>query len=348
VRVSDSDLNHILQHSKSLYPHLVGKRLFITGGTGFIGKWLLESILSLNQQHDLRIKAQILSRDPSRFITEYRHLEDQDSFSYLTGNIQDFCFPDQEFDYLIHAAADASARLNEEQPLVMVDTIVEGTRRVLEFARQKRIKRVLFISSGAVYGRQPPAVSNLPEEFNGGPDLGVSNSAYGEAKRLAEILCSIYRMKYDIEVVTARCFAFVGPYLNLDIHFAIGNFIRDGLEKRPIKIKGDGSPLRSYLYAADLAVWLLTILCKGQSGTVYNVGSDRALSIADLAQTVAGCFEIPPEVIISQKQDLNAQPERYVPDISRAKAELGLSCLTNLEDSIKRTIEFYQAEYSSS
>jgi nucleoside-diphosphate-sugar epimerase len=347
VRISDSDSSIILKNTKLLLPHLACKRLFITGGTGFIGKWLLEGLLSANQQHDLRMKAQILSRDPSRFAEEHPHLIEQDIFSYLTGNIQDFRFPNQEFDCLIHAATDASAKQNEENPLTMIDTIVNGTRRALEFARQKRIKRVLFISSGAVYGKQPASVAKLPETFNGGPDLGGANSAYGEAKRLAELLCSIYRLKYDIEVVTARCFAFVGPYLNLDIHFAIGNFIRDGLEKRPIIIKGDGSPLRSYLYAADLVVWLLTILCKGQSGRVYNVGSEHATSIADLAQTVAGSFDVSPEVFVAKKQDLNVQPERYVPDISRAKEELGLSCLTNLEDSIKRTIEFYQAEYLS-
>ncbi|MBA7696316.1 dTDP-glucose 4,6-dehydratase [subsurface metagenome] len=175
------------------------------------------------------------------------------------------------------------------------------------------------------------------------PDSTHSMSAYGQAKRMAELLCSIYQNQHGLEVVIARCFAFVGPYLNLDIHYAVGNFIRDGLNGKTIQVLGDGSPLRSYLYAADLAIWLWTILLKGQSGRAYNVGSDKEINIADLALRVSKYFPQRPEVKIAQTPVPSKAPERYVPCIDRAKKELKLQCWIELDEAIRRTIDFYKS-----
>src|SRR5260370_33188789 len=100
----------------------------------------------------------------------------------------------------------------------------------------------------------------------GAPDTMDANSAYGEGKRMAELLCAIYRKSYGIETKIARGFAFVGPYMQLDTHFAIGNFVSDSLAGQCIEVRGDGTPLRSYLYASDLMVWLWTILTRGKAG----------------------------------------------------------------------------------
>ncbi|MBU2647038.1 NAD(P)-dependent oxidoreductase [bacterium] len=338
----EQDIRYILNHTKDLWESLRGRKILMTGGTGFFGKWLLQSFAEANTTLNLNAQLHILSRTPDRFRQIFPYLSEKRGIFFQQGDVRNFSIPEASFDYIIHAATEASVELNVENPLLMVDTIIEGTRSVLDFARSSGAKKVLFVSSGAVYGRQPAELSHIPETYTGGPDLSHPGAAYGEAKRLAELLCSVYFRQYQIETVIARCFAFVGPYLPLDLHFAIGNFIRDGLEKRPIRILGDGTTLRSYLYAADLAIWLWTLLLQGKSGQTYNVGSDREISILELARKVCDAFEDKIEVTVAQQPVPGKVPERYVPDISLAKRELGLDCWIDIDDAIRRTIRFYR------
>jgi dTDP-glucose 4,6-dehydratase len=222
----------------------------------------------------------------------------------------------------------------------MYDTIVEGTRHTLDFAARCSAEKVLLTSSGAVYGRQPSEMARVPETYENPENDADQRSAYADGKRAAEKLCSQYSEKYGIEISIARCFAFVGPYLPLDIHYAVGNFIRDGLRGEPIVVRGDGTPYRSYLYAADLAVWLWTILLKGRPCRPYNVGSDQAICISDLACKIAGFFENRPDVVVMGTKDLSAPVQRYVPDITRSRTELGLDIYTDIDEAIKRTLAF--------
>jgi len=335
------DMGHILEHTKELWEEIRDKQIFVTGGTGFFGSWLLESFAWANSKLNLNASALVLTRNPDAFLRKAPHLATNKAIRFHKGDVRSFEFPSGSFYQIIHAATEASAKLNNENPLQMLDTIVEGTRHTLDFARHCGARSFLLASSGAIYGKQPPELTNIPEEYNGAPAPECPSSAYGEGKRIAEHLCALYARQFGIEAKIARCFAFVGPYLPLDTHFAIGNFIRDGLRSRPIHIQGDGTPYRSYLYAADLAIWLWTILFRGKSGRPYNVGSEQHMTIADLAETVAHCFHPAVNVHVAGKSVPGQPAQRYVPATKRAEAELNLHLTVDLQEAINRTIRWY-------
>jgi dTDP-glucose 4,6-dehydratase len=339
------DLDHILTHTRDLWEELRDQRIFITGGTGFFGCWLLESFAWANEKLNLNAEALVLTRNYKAFLKKAPHLATSPAIKFQIGDVRNFEFPEGQFPFVIHAATEASAKLNEENPLLMWDTIIEGTRHTLEFARHAGTKKFLLASSGAVYGKQPTEMTHIPEEYTGAPYLADPNSAYGEGKRSAEMLCTIYAKMCGIKPKIARCFTFVGPYLPLDIHYAVGNFIRDGLQCGPIQVKGDGTPYRSYLYAADLAIWLWTILFRGESCLPYNVGSDRDVTIKQLADIVANTFDPIRQVNINQKHVAGKPTECYVPSISRVSSKLGLSVHVDVEKAIEKTAMWYMQNH---
>lgn len=329
------DLDHVLTHTQYLWKEARGKRFFITGGTGFFGIWLLESFCHINDALGLNMQATVLTRNPARVAAKYPHLGTRSDLSFLKGDVRNFDFPAGEFHCLIHAATEASAKLNAEEPEEMLNTIVDGTRHVLDFAARCGVRKLLLTSSGAVYGKQPPDLAHLPEDYPGAPDPLLPASAYGEGKRVSEHLCVVHALRHGYEAKIARCFTFVGPHLPLDGTYAIGNFLRDAMDGGPIRVAGDGTPFRSYLYASDLAVWLWTILFRGKERYSYNVGSDEAESIADLARLVGDIFGVKARITATPVSGV--APARYVPDTNRAQRELNLRAWTSLRDGIQKT-----------
>jgi dTDP-glucose 4,6-dehydratase len=336
-----ADLDHVIEHAGDCLEQLRGARIFITGGTGFFGSWLLESLVWANLRLNLDAHATVLTREPSLFQKKAPHLAKAPGIELWEGDVRDFCPPRGQYDCIIHAATASSSNLNNEDPHLMWDTIVQGTRAVLDFAADSGCEEFLLTSSGAVYGPQPSNITHVTEDYLGGPDTLETTSAYAEGKRTAELLATIAHHNSGLNVKIARGFAFVGPYLPLDIHFAIGNFIRDALKGTPLKISGDGTPHRSYLYASDLVIWLWTILLKGRPAYAYNVGSEDSRSIYEIAQAVsAECGS--PTIDVARKPDPGAAISRYVPSTQRAREELGLQERVPLASAISKTIAWHR------
>ena len=313
--------------------------ILITGGTGFFGKSILAYLKKSPYSNGIR-KLFINSRNPES-IKEFFNLEDFPfEVSFFKHDLREKIEFDQSIDYIIHAAAESGTSLGITDPITMRNVVVEGTRNILDFAKINNIKRILFISSGAIYGKQPSNIKAIKEDCLNSPDILDPNNAYACSKRQAENLCSLYHHHYGIDFVIARCFAFLGPYLPLNQHFAIGNFILDGLSENDILINGDGKTIRSYLFADDLSDWLIKILFDGKSGEAYNVGSNENITIHDLAKLVSKCFDNKPQIKVMGKP--SKLIDNYVPNVDKIKNDLMAIQNTTLIDSSKKTIRFHQ------
>ena len=336
------DLDEVLAATRPLWPELRNQRLFLTGGTGFFGTWLVETFLHANRELALNAHITVLTRNPQAFALKAPHLVQDSALTLLEGDVRTFIHPQGDYPYVIHAATEASARQLAEAPLAMLSTIVDGTRHILDFAATHAARKFLLTSSGGVYGRQPAHLTHLREDYPGAPDPLDPASTYGEGKRLSELMCALAARATATEYKIARCFAFLGPHLPLDAHFAAGNFLADALAGRDIAIASDGTAVRSYLYATDLAIALWTMLFAAPSLRAYNIGSDQPITIRQLAEQAAAAVDPAISVKIAKLPDPNSVPHQYVPSTARARQELGLHPTVMLADAFRRTADWHR------
>lgn len=317
--------------------------LLLTGGTGFFGKALLRLWLEQHRRGIETPEVTVLSRFPEHFLMQHPEFSDQPWLNLYRGDILNpSTFPvSSSFTHLLHAAADSTIG-PQLTPLERYIQIVDGTRHLLDYAVTQNIPRFLLTSSGGVYGPQPQDIAQIPEDYNGMPDPLNPQHTYSIAKRCAEHLCALYHERYGLATVIARCFTFVGRDLPLDAHFAIGNFILDALSAPEITIASDGTPVRSYMDQRDLARWLVTLLERGQPGQAYNVGSDNAITIRDLAHLVRDILAPGKPVHIAARPGNNSFRNRYIPSLIKARDELGLELQHSLTTAIRETAHYNQ------
>ena len=332
------DLAAVFELARDALASLRGARIFVTGGTGFFGHWLLESLLHANRELELGVRTTVLTRDGAGFRARSPWIAEDAAITLLEGDVRSFEFPAETHSYVVHAATDSGGQQLEAE---LASEIVLGTRHVLDFARHCNAERCLYVSSGAVYGRSN-TLRHTPESYLDGHAPQLPAGSYEAAKLAAEVLCLEYAARIPLEIVIARCFAFVGPRLPLDAHFAIGNFIGSALKGEALRVNGDGTPRRSWLYMSDLAIWLWTLLARGQSGTAYNVGSDEGYSIAEAAALTAATLAPGLQVEIAGTPLANAPLNSYVPAIDRARTELGLTVNVPLPEALRRTAAWYR------
>jgi dTDP-glucose 4,6-dehydratase len=336
------DLDHVLAHTAGLWEELRDKKVFITGGTGFFGCWLLESFAWASDKLDLNATAVVLSRKPAAFEKRAPHLYHHKAINFVKGDINDFIFPEDSFSYLIHCSVYQQNANDKEDNVSMVKEMLTGTTHILDFCIKAKIKKMLLISTGAVYGKPPSHMKNIPEDFSAAFNPTISTNAYHHIRRMMETMAVIYAEENDFETKIARCFSFIGPYLPLNGRFAVGDFIQDLLSKQNITVKGDGKAVRSYLYMADLVIWLWTILFKGANCRPYNVGSEMPVTIREIAEEFANESVPPLPVSTLKKSSHGVAPDYYVPDTSRARSELDLRQRILLSTAIKKTMQWHR------
>lgn len=341
-RLSEADLTHVLDHTRDVWGELRGARLFITGASGFVGSWLLETLLHANDELKLGIGVTALVRDRDQFTRRFPHLTAHGALSFHLGDVREVRLPAHTFTHFVHSASASPPGMNADQPGEVTDIIERGTERVVEEAEAVNGARFLQVSSGSVYGVQPPDVVRIEESFNGVADSGVPAQRFGAVKRRAELRGGA-AVARGVGFVSARMFALMGPRLPLDGQFAIGNFFGDALVGRVIRLTGDGAPVRSWMYAADMAAWCWTLLVRGTPGTAYNVGTEEEHTLWDGAHRVAALASPPVGVERALEPDAASLPSRYVPSIRRGREELGLDAWIPFDDALRRTWDWLRA-----
>ncbi|MCW3108415.1 MAG: hypothetical protein JWQ09_2921, partial [Segetibacter sp.] len=296
--------------------------ILITGGTGFMGKWLAELVSFLNERHDYNIKLFLLAEDIDKFKEEVPHLSNKSFIELIEQDIKNVAELNSEISFVIHAAGSPDNRDHSTQPIKTIDTIYKGTQAILEACvRLPNLQKFVFISSNYVYGKIEQN-KNISENDFGPLQCNSVTAAYAEAKRLAETICTVYRNQRRLPIVIIRPFAFIGPYQNIEKPWAINNFIRDGLLGGPIRILGNENTIRSYLYGSDLACWLLNLLISGKVGKAYNLGSEEAISIKDLAEKIVSLFDNNLNIVIKSSKEFSNAPSIAVPNISLLKKDV--------------------------
>jgi len=317
------------------------KRLFLTGGTGFIGKWLLEALIYANCNLQLNLQITVLTRNPDAFTANFPHLATPPFVDLLQGDITSFVPPQYGFDLVIHAALPIAQSAINDAFLAELSRV--GCENLLAFAERAGVRRVLHISSGAVYGPQPSTPQAVAEDAIW-QDAHAPNS-YMLAKRAAE---EVFLKNWPIEVVTARLFTFIGPFLDSRNGTAAAEFLAAGAGKKPIILRSNGKALRTYQYASDMVRWLLVLLVIGQARKAYNVGGDDSVSVAEFAREVAQLAGLSAPLMQGSLNSQNAiaslASDRYIPSLIRAQ-ELGLVNVVTRPEAIRRTLGWHRLSH---
>jgi nucleoside-diphosphate-sugar epimerase len=333
------DLNYVVELVSPHWGQLNNQEIMITGGTGIIGKWMLASLNHARDSLGLNVDVVILSRNPDIFRKRYPELAEKKHITLIKGDVRSFSLPKVISPlWAIHAATDV---VDQASQLEVLTACSLGTHHMVSQLAAANCKRMLLLSSGAVYGKVPSGTNAIPESLGGSIDTTNPLSAYAEGKRYAELLCTLLSAQHNMTIPMARCFAMVGPYLPLDKHFAIGNFIDSALNNRPIVIEGDGTPIRSYLYLADVAVQLWLLLFKGRTAA-YNVGSSHPISIRSLAEKVLNVLGCAQPLEVKNKALHGVHANCYFPDTTLIHKEFELSQIIPIEESIIKTADWYR------
>ena len=328
ARLPQVDLDYVVERVSVDAEPLNGSRIAVTGASGFVGTWLVASLCELRRRQEISdMEIVVIVRNPE---TARLRLGDEiwKVVEPVVADVRAGIPALGNVSHAIHGATPSSLRSgSHDQRGVLVTSVVGTNNLVKALGDAHRRPRVLNLSSGAVYGPQPPDLPRLPETYTGGPTPDLHTSPYAEGKRSTESLLENAGREGLITPIQARLFAFLGPMLPTNEGFAIGNFIQDAAQERTVRVLGDGSTVRSYLNARDLATWLIRLLTLAPSGKPYNVGSPHARSLREWA---ALCAELAGTDVSVGDRKLGER-SLYIPDVSNS-AELGLC--SDVEDPV--------------
>ncbi|MFN5849809.1 MAG: NAD-dependent epimerase/dehydratase family protein [Chitinophagales bacterium] len=318
---------------------LRNQSILITGGTGFVGKWIAEMICYLNEKENFNIKLYLLSRNVELFKTEVPHLAKKSYVNLIEQDVRNIYEIPNDIQWVVNAAGSPDSKEHSSQPIKTIETFTKGTTSLFESCfRLPDLKKIVHLSSHQVYGKIN-SEKPIDEKQFGSLDAYNLNSIYAESKRLTETYCAIYRNQYRMPIIIARPFAFIGPYQSLNKHWAVNSFIRDGLFGDSIRILGDGNTVRSYLYGSDMAYWILSMLSNGISGECYNLGSSERINLIELANKIVNLLNRNIKINSKSSKESYDNTSIIVPDLSKVFNQLKIEVNIDIDFALMRTIQ---------
>ena len=313
----------------NLLPTLCGN-ILVTGSTGLIGGCLVDLLMHYSQ-----CNVYALGRNNQRASKRFNEYRENNRFHFLQ---HDICAPldlDIDFDYIIHAASNASPNFFQLQPVEVMRSNMEGLCHLVEYGIHHNMRRMVYVSSGEVYGECSDSV--FTETSSGYIDILSPRSCYPSSKRAAETLCTSYCQEYGCEIVIARPCHTYGPFFTESDNRVYAQFIRNVLRGENIVMKSLGQQYRSWIYVVDCAAAILLLLDKGQSGEAYNVANDESnITIRQLAEKTAAIADR--KVIIDACEGGNTTPISHAVFSTQKLESLGWHPLFTIEEGLRHTI----------
>lgn len=356
--VVQGDLDYICQSLNEEFKQLAGKKILITGGAGFLGYYLVQSLLHFNEKSEQTKEIDVTVYDNYiRGIPDWLKSLENDDFLKLVKHDITNPLPDSiaDFQFIIHAASIASPIYYRKYPIQTMDANVQGLRNLLEYAREQKdkgkpVEGFLFYSTSEIYGDPDPANIPTPETYRGNVSCTGPRACYDESKRYGETLCVNFAEQYNLPVKIARPFNNYGPGLKITDKRVIPDFMNNVLSGSDIVMHSDGSPSRTFCYTADAIVGYFKILVKGRPGEAYNIGvSEPEISMKDLAKKIAEIakeqIDYRGQVIHEPSTDDNYlvdNPNRRCPIIKKAREELEYNPTIGLDEGLNRNFIWYK------
>lgn len=345
-KITQEDIEYIVNHNLD-WGIFANSTILISGASGFLPAYIVETLLYLNEKQNKNIKIIALVRNKEKALKRFEHHKNRKDLEFL---VQDVCepisiSPEEKIDYIIHAASNASPKFYGTDPIGTINANVIGTINLLKLAKEKSSKGFLFFSSGEAYGETKESQIPTKENDYGYIDLTNVRSCYAESKRMGENICVSWHHQYGVPVKIIRPFHTYGPGMDLNDGRVFADFVSDVINNRNIVMKSDGKNTRAFCYLADFTLGMFTVLLKGKNGEAYNVGFNKETSIIELANILVNLFPEKNLKVIKNDSDksneyLKSTINRTCPDISKIKL-LGWEPKIEIRDGFKRTVLSY-------
>jgi len=317
------------------------KTIFISGASGFVGKWIIETLNYLNRNHEFNTKIYAYASSMTEAAEEYPSIYNNELISLIDGDIKNLTEINSSVSYVLHLAATPDNRVYSSNPIKAMDDIINGTSKILAASsRLESLHNFTILSSGAVNGPMPFKENLTSENCFYGFDSSSLSSFYAEPKRMSESLVQAYRSQFKMPVTIFRPFSFIGPYQFIDRPWAINNFIRDGLRGEAIRIIGDENTIRSYMYPSEMSLWILIGMSTDSRSNIFNIGSSDGKSLRHIAEVVEKCFGGNLGVSMNVLSN-NYSKSKFVPSIELIEQSLKLKLKVSTDDAIQKTIEWH-------
>ena len=336
----DSDIEIILKNSKDLLKYFENKKILLTGGNGFIGKYFVEVFRRLNYKLKTPIKLVVFDKNiRSKKIDKNIELIKKDLSKSFTTK--------RRFDFIIHAAGIASPFYYRKYPLETIDVTIEGIKNCLNLAKGNKTK-FFYFSTSEIYGN--PDKKNIPtkENYNGNVTSIGPRSCYDESKRLGETYCYIHKKYFNTHTNIIRPFNVYGPGMKQNDYRIFPNFISNILKNKTLNIYGSGSQTRTYCYITDAIEGFLRVMCLGKSGEVYNIGNTNPeISVKEVIKILSRVYRknIKSKLIVYPNSYPDDEPLRRCPDISKAKKHLNYKPKISIEKGLKNYLMWAASNY---